>query len=65
MDPDAERVMVYELMECLAKCFKWDLDCKPVVEREPRAGSSAGSVESLSSPGWVLCPKAVDATVTR
>ncbi len=93
MDPDAERVMVYELLECLAKCFKWDLDCKPAVEREPRAGPSAGSVEgrapseffliggsncqklytavadlgasveSLSSPGWVLCPYAVDARV--
>jgi len=95
MDSDAERVMVYELLECLAKCFKWDLDCKPAVEREPSAGSSAGrvegrapseffliggsncqklytavadlgaSVESLSSPGWVLCPKAVDATVAN
>jgi hypothetical protein len=35
MDTDAERVLVFELMECLAKCFKWVLDCKPVVEREP------------------------------
>ncbi len=95
MDTDAERVMVFELMECLAKCFKWDLDCKPVVEREPRAGPATGlvegralseffliggsncqklytavanlgaSVESLSSPGWVLCPKGVDATVAN
>jgi hypothetical protein len=95
MDTDAERVMVFELLECLAKCFKWDLDCKPVVERElsggPRAGPVEGrapseffliggsncqnlytavadlgaSVESLSSPGWVLCPKAVDATVAN
>jgi hypothetical protein len=95
MDSDAKQVMVFELMECLAKCFKWDLDCKPVVEREPRAGPSAGlvegrapsefflisgsncqklytavadlgaSVESLSSPSWVLCPKAVDATVAN
>jgi hypothetical protein len=95
MDTDAELVMMFELMECLAWCFKWDLDCKHVVEREPRAGPATGlvegrapseffliggsncqklytavadlgaSVESLSSPGWVLCPKAVDATVTN
>jgi hypothetical protein len=45
MDTDAERVMVFELMECLAKSFKWDLDFKPVVEREPRAGPAPGLVE--------------------
>jgi hypothetical protein len=95
MDTDAEREMVFELMECLAKCFKWDLDCKPVVEREPSAEPASGlvegrapseffliggsnckklytavadlgaSVESLSSTGWVLGPKAVDATVAN